>query len=89
MGGTVSGKSQFAESVMNIVDEIVDRNNRIRQLEKQCEVLAAEIDCQRPLVDAACKWSNDYDDGADDSLLLTEVTEYYGRKAAREASKPK
>lgn len=64
-------------------------NDRIRQLEELNKVLAAEVDAQRPLVDAACKWSDDYDDGADDDLLLTEVTEYYGRKAAYQASKPK
>lgn len=72
-----------------IGNEVAERDDRIRQLEKQCAVLAAEIDCQRPLIDAACKWSDGYDDGADDNLLLTEVTEYYGRKAAQEASKPK
>lgn len=64
-------------------------DERIRQLEKLNATLAAEVDRMRPVVEAACKWSDSYDEVADDLPLLTEVTEYYGRKAAYEASKPK
>lgn len=34
----------------------VDAEERIRQLEKQCEVLAAEVDKMRPVVEATQRW---------------------------------
>lgn len=88
MGGTVSGKSEFAESVTDIVDEIVDRNNRIRQLEKQCASLAAEVDRCRPVMEAAVNRVGTlrqiHPDGltTDEIQLVSAVTIY-------EASNPK
>ena len=60
---------------------------RIRQLERLNAELAGQLDRQASMVAAACKWSNTYDDGADDGLLLESVTEYYGTMAAYEAAK--
>lgn len=69
------------------LEEVTERDERIRQLEKQCAVLAMQVDKQRPVVEAACNWSSTYDDGAEDGLLLEAVTEYYGAIAAYEAVK--
>lgn len=49
--------------------EVSRANDRIRQLEKQCAVLAAEVDRQRPVVEAAVAYLK-YD-GSDKGQLIT------------------
>lgn len=46
-------------SAMKATDlkEVADRDRRIHQLEAQCATLAAEVDAQRPIVEAAIKWN--------------------------------
>lgn len=47
---------------------------RIHQLEKQCAVLAAEVDRTRPIVDAARSW---YNGASGWSVILAEAVADY------------
>ena len=38
--------------------ELAKHRERIRQLERQCAVLAEQMDRMRPVIDAAVTWSN-------------------------------
>lgn len=79
---------QIRRPQLSDVKEVAERDDRIRQLEKQCASLAAEVDRQRPVVEAAqvlartlrrhepASWSGS------EELLERKVSEY-------EASKPK
>lgn len=61
---------------------IAELRQRVEGLYRVNAELAAQVDRMRPVVDAACKWSDDYDDGATkDGDVLDAVTEYYGAMA--------
>lgn len=48
-----------------------DAQKRIHQLEAQCATLAAEVDAQRPIVEAAIKWNQtNYRDRQEIDLAL-------------------
>ena len=81
MGLVMTKDGQVRPLRLEDLKEVAERDERIRQLEQLNATLAAQVDRMRPVVDAAQKWSNTYDDGAEDTPLLEAVTEYYGQMA--------
>jgi hypothetical protein len=53
---------------------------RIKQLEKQCATLAAEVDLLRPVVDAAIEWKKYSLAESDNDELLEAISDYEAAK---------
>lgn len=60
---------------MTIMKEVAERDTRIAALEKQCAMLAAQVDRMRPVVDAAQRWTRN-DKGFLRIHLRTAVINY-------------
>lgn len=56
--------------------EVAERDERIVALEQQCAVLAAQIDRQARVVDAAIEWKNYSLAESDNDELLEAIADY-------------
>lgn len=65
--------------------EVAERDERIKALEKQCAVLAAEVDLLRPVVDAAIEWKHYSLAESDNDELLEAITDYETTKEQQQA----